>query len=230
MRDSDVCWDNHKTLSSPFERRNLSEIIIMAPQKKVAIGTIAPNDNDTDSELGFERTLPRDFKLKNNESEDRCTLCSLTRRCFCIVLGILLVVGSVAGLSVAFTGSPNPADYFIPIDPPGAKEAVRWDANSGLYLTVENACDDSWTPYFDRSIADWNKTEALILRTQRVQYDAKCEPSRGRLKVCNGDYGNTPWRGINTAVKNAATGYVIYSVSKLNDYHLKTDDDKAYTM
>ena len=99
--------------------------------------------------------------------------------------------GAVAGLSVALTGDPNPANYFIPIDPPGEKEAVRWDADAGLYLTVENACDDSWASYFDASILEWNKTEALILKTQRVPYDEKCSPRRGRLKVCNGNYGLT---------------------------------------
>jgi hypothetical protein len=124
----------------------------------------------------------------------------------------------------------QPRDYFVPIDPPGKTEAIRWNAYAGLYLTVENACDDSWTPFFEQSFSDWNETEALILSSRRVPYDADCEPSEGRLKVCNGDYGKTDWRGINNAVISVSTGYVVYSVSKLNDFHLKTDDDKLYTM
>lgn len=204
----------------------------MAPQAK---RTIAPNDIEwNDSERGFEKTLPEDFKLKKDKElkKDKDSSCfSLTRRCVCIVASLVSIGATIAGLSVAFTGSPNPANYFIPVDPPGAKEALRWDAMAGLHLTVENACDESWTPFFDRSIQDWNKTEALILKTQRVSHESStCEPSRGRLKVCNGDYGLTEWKGLNTAVMSAATGYVVYSVSKLNDFHLKTDDDKAYTM
>lgn len=95
---------------------------------------------------------------------------------------------------------------------------------------MENACDDSWTPFFEQSFADWNETEALILSSRRVSYDATCEPSQGRLKVCNGDYGNTDWRGINSAIISVSTDYLVYSISKLNDFHLKTDDDKLYTM
>jgi hypothetical protein len=43
-------------------------------------------------------------------------------------------------------------------------------------------------------------------------------------------YGETDWKGLNTAIMNAATGLVIYSTSLLNDFHLKTDDDRVYTM
>lgn len=136
----------------------------------------------------------------------------------------------MAGLSVAFTGNPDPRDFFAPVDPPGASEAIRWDALAGLYLTVENACDESWTPFFDQSLLDWNETEALILTSQRVAHDVECNPTSGRLKVCNGDYGNTDWRGINNAVISVSTGYVVYSTSRLNDYHAKSDDDRLYTM
>ena len=194
----------------------------MAPQPKSAV---VPGDVESgEFEDGVEKTLA------DYEGQDDARCCSLGKRCVRLGGLLLLVGGAVAGLSVALTGDPNPANYFVPIDPPGLKEAVRWDATAGLYLTLENACDDSWTPFFDQSLLHWNETNSLILRSERVPYDKNCDPSRGRLKVCNGDYGNTDWRGINTAVISASTGFVEYSVSKLNDYHLKTDDDKAYTM
>ena len=183
----------------------------------------------TESEKGVGSTLPADFKLKTDRRKT-CCLLRLGKKCLFLGGVVILLGGSVAGLSIAFTGDPNPANYFIPIDPPGTKEAIRWDANAGLYLTVENACDDTWTSFFDQSLVDWNTTEALILKSERVPYDSKCNPSRGRLKVCNGDYGLTDWKGLNTAVMSGSTGLVVYSVSKLNDYHLKNDDDKAYTM
>jgi len=183
----------------------------------------------TQSEYGVEETLPAEFQL-SKDNQKTCCLIRLGKKCLCIGFFVVLLGAAVAGLSIAFTGDPNPANYFVPVDPPGTKEAVRWDANAGLYLTVENACDETWTQFFDQSLLDWNETEALILKSQRVPYDFECNPSRGRLKVCNGDYGLTEWKGINTAVMSASTGMVVYSVSKLNDYHLKTDDDKAYTM
>ena len=205
----------------------------MVPQPKRTVAPDRDDDSDVESgdfwqtNSGVEKTL-EDYE--EEEESSSCWLHRIGKNCVCIGLLTLLIGGAVAALSVALTGDPNPANYFIPIDPPGEKEAVRWDANAGLYLTVENACDDSWTPYFDQSLVEWNKTDALILRSQRVPYDEKCNPSRGRLKVCNGNYGNTDWKGLNTNVMSASTGFVVYSISKLNDFHLQSDADKEYTM
>lgn len=145
-----------------------------------------------------------------------------------IVVVAFLVAGTIVGLSVAFTGSANPVDYFIPVDPPGANEAIRWDADQGLNLLIENACDDTWTEEFEVSVSDWNATEALILSTRRDFYDYDCSAAFGKLRVCNGDYGNTDWKGINIVFMQYDR--IVHSVSKLNDYHLKTAEQRKYTM
>jgi hypothetical protein len=158
--------------------------------------------------------------------ESGCSKCGriITRTIF----GVLFVTGLAVGLSYIWTGSPNPADYFVPVDPPGLTEAIRWDAESGLDLLVENACDDTWTASFDRTIVDWEQTDALSLTTQKVPHDPDCSARFGALKACNGDYGKTNWRGINTSVLR--NDLIAYSTSKLNDFHLKTADEKLYTM
>jgi hypothetical protein len=56
---------------------------------------------------------------------------------FRIVFFSVLTIGAVSGLSLVFTGSSNPLDYFVPVDPPGLSKAYRWDAESGLDLWVE---------------------------------------------------------------------------------------------
>jgi hypothetical protein len=55
---------------------------------------------------------------------------------FRILFFLALIIGAVVGLSLAFTGSTNPLDYFVPVDPPGESEAFRWDAEAGLELEV----------------------------------------------------------------------------------------------
>jgi hypothetical protein len=71
-------------------------------------------------------------KTQTLESEKSC-------RCpvFRIVFFLVLITGAVSGLSLVFTGSSNPLDYFVPVDPPGESEAFRWNAESGLELMVE---------------------------------------------------------------------------------------------
>jgi hypothetical protein len=101
-----------------------------------------------------------------------------------------------------------------------------------LQLVVENALEDSWTPYLEEYVSEWDQgsPDALELSVQRVSVDSSCQPSTGVLKICNGDYGNTDWIGVNyNMVQN---GFIIHSVSQMNDYHLNNmnDDDKRYTM
>jgi hypothetical protein len=130
-----------------------------------------------------------------------------------------MVVGASIGVSLIMTNDPNPLNYFIPVDPPGASEATRWDATRGLFLTVEIATDDLWVPFVEQSVLDWNQSQGVILNSIRVPHDPTCSPSSGRLKVCNDDYGETPWHGINIILLDQLSNTTIHSVSKLNDRH-----------
>jgi hypothetical protein len=146
----------------------------------------------------------------------------------CIVMTILLSVAAVISTSLIVTNSANPLNYFILDDPPGAAAATRWDATAGLYLEVDIACDDTWADIVDQSILNWNVSEAVILTTRRVDYDADCTPISGRLKVCNGDYGDTDWHGINIAAVDSTTGMLVHAVSKLNDRFSTEYDGRLY--
>ena len=146
----------------------------------------------------------------------------------CWGIGAFMFAGTVVSLSVVLTGSPNPVEYFIPVDPPGMTEAIRWDAENGLTMIVENACDDSWAKEFDESIADWNQTDALVIRTRRTAHDPDCGEFIGRLRVCNSNYGETNWKGLNVVFMR--DDFIVHSVSKLNDYWLTTEAQRLYTM
>jgi hypothetical protein len=147
----------------------------------------------------------------------------------------LLIVGMLAGISLAFRGSANPFDLFGRPTLPTVNETQRWGTSgfNGLNLVVENALEDKWTPYFTQYVSEWDKgsPDALTLTTTRVAVDSSCEPAIGVLKVCNGNYGNTDWNGINLSLTQI-DGYIVSSVSKMNDYFLDglSENDKKYTM
>jgi hypothetical protein len=157
--------------------------------------------------------INKNEKAKNDNDHVFCT------KCRCIVLSMIVGIGVTVGASLIFTNSANPLDYWIPVDPPGAQEATRWDATEGLYLQVEIATDDVWAPIAEQSIIDWNQSEAVILTTRRVAHDPDCTPVNGRLKVCNDDYGDTSWYGINIMLVDKVTNVPVHSISKLNDRH-----------
>ena len=123
-------------------------------------------------------------------------------------------------------------DDFTPVQD---DESFRWqnDGKSGLKLEILNALDDSWQSTFQKAVADWDNgmpIDALILTTKQVDYDMSCKAVQGKLKVCNGNYGDTRWRGLNEVL--LSRNRIESSSAKMNEYYLKhdNDDQKLYTM
>jgi hypothetical protein len=76
--------------------------------------------------------------------------------------------------------------------------ANRWQSDgSGLDLTLINALDSVWYDYFDLAVLEWNNgsPDALTLSTETSQSESECSAVEGVMKVCNGDYGETDWKG-----------------------------------
>lgn len=162
---------------------------------------------------------------------------------------ILLLIASIVGLVVA-TGNassltPDFLQGLIPtlnnndvVDPfstaNGGTAVSKWDTGgaSGLSLEVLNAMSSSWEVFFNVATADWEfgNPDALTLTLSKVDEDKDCAFVKGKIKVCNGDYGETKWRGIN--VVEFENGFISYSVAKMNEFYLNYDGDdaKQYTM
>jgi hypothetical protein len=70
----------------------------------------------------------------------------------------------------------------------------------------------------------------LTLVTKRVSYDFQCSNEIYKLKVCNGNYGDTLWKGLNELATRGGT--IFSGTAKMNDYHLPSDkdDDRLYAM
>ena len=113
----------------------------------------------------------------------------------------------------------------------------QWEnpKKAGLSLSILNALDDTWQDLFYTSYEDWDRgiPDALKLSTERlpIEYDG-CEPVEGVMKVCNGQYGETGWLGINEIVTSVPEGYIQSSVAKMNEFYLidASETEKQYTI
>lgn len=163
---------------------------------------------------------------------------------FCC-LCVLIVLGLGAGLGYYFL---KPEDFDLadiewptledflneePFNATGPDDGPRWENDgNGLQLEILNALDSEWYSYFDIAVADWNNGNppVLNLTTRIVDVDTECSPVVGKLKVCNGNYGSTGWRGINNAI--FYNNIIESSVAKMNEYYLnhETNARKQYTM
>ena len=109
------------------------------------------------------------------------------------------------------------------------------NGKGGLELEIVNALDDRWASYFAEAVADWENgdPDALILTTSMAKSpDPSCAAIDGKMKVCNGDYGDTGWRGVNELVFDGKNR-IQTSVAKMNEFYLdagSSDNEKQYTM
>jgi hypothetical protein len=122
------------------------------------------------------------------------------------------------------------------VTPQTPEAAYRWPTEgiSGLELSLLNALDDSWQPFYEKAMADWENGEpdTLTLSSSRVEIDPACDQVNGVMKVCNGDYGDTEWRGLNIVLLDFQRRWIYASSAKMNDFYLKTESrfQWQYTM
>lgn len=119
----------------------------------------------------------------------------------------------------------------------GTFPTSKWETSSsesGVQLTVYNALSSDWYPYFTQALQNWafgHTPTSLLLYTQQAATDSSCSSISNAIKVCNGDYGDTGWKGINEAMVTS-NGWITESTARMNDYYLSTasDGEKLYTM
>ena len=105
------------------------------------------------------------------------------------------------------------------------------NTGQGLKLTIQDALTDNWYPYFRQAVLDWDAAPALTLTiTNASKADPTCTPIRGILKICNKDYGDSGWLGINDSILQ--NNYIVSSVAKMNEYYLNQSSNslRQYVM
>ncbi|KAK1740315.1 hypothetical protein QTG54_009265 [Skeletonema marinoi] len=124
----------------------------------------------------------------------------------------------------------------------GNSTVTLWDEqfierdDGGLQLTLVNSLSADWQEEFEVAVADWSMSDALTLDVvvepvdDAWDNDKKCKRQDDKMVVCNGNFGDTGWVGINE--NEVLRGRIISSVAKMNEYYLnKADfDHRRFTM
>jgi hypothetical protein len=121
------------------------------------------------------------------------------------------------------------------VDAVDPETAASWaNSGSGLTLEVLNALEDKWQTTFQTALVNWDNgsPDALTLVTQRIDYEFDCNSVNNKLKVCNGNYGDTGWRGLNEVSITVRDGTIFASSAKMNEQYLTfaNADQRLYTM
>ena len=124
---------------------------------------------------------------------------------------------------------------------------AQWDDSSdykGLNLELHNALDETWQDTFFIVVDEWEAgsptpsdttgdfVDPLKLSTKNIDVDNACSPIEGVMKVCNGNYGETGWLGINELITSVPQNIIQNSVAKMNEFYLYNADviERQYTM
>lgn len=168
--------------------------------------------------------------------------CSI-KRMLCYFLPLALVaISAAAVLNYYVFGStslpgwmPTPEEFADedPFQQKSPEETSRWRNNGeGVELTLLNALDKEWHPYFLVAVNEWDNgnPDSLTLNAQNIDPDYTCKVVDHVVKVCNGDYSATKWRGINKLLLEDE--YIYASAARMNEYYFNRNDDdqKQYTM
>lgn len=175
------------------------------------------------------------------------------RICSCLIF--LAIVAVVVGFSVYYFGDEDSFPDSFPDLPEGLRDflpdieifdkedpfnganpddANHWSNDgNGLELTLINALDAEWYPYFEIAVEEWEfgSPDSLTLSTETSNAESECKAVTGVMKVCNGDYGETDWKGINTVLLQ--NGWITTSTARMNDHFFTQGSDehkRQYTM
>ncbi|GKZ00089.1 hypothetical protein MPSEU_000962300 [Mayamaea pseudoterrestris] len=200
-----------------------------------------------DEHLARELAKAEQQRVNQRQQQQRHASAEPPRTCSCkrvlsLIVPTFLLSAVAAGILWYFLGNkggnkffPSPEDFKKedPFTAQNPNQANRWRSDgSGLALEVVRATEESWYDFFYHAVDQWDQgtPDALTLSTSATDYDFSCTPLNYKLKVCNGDYGDTRWKGINKVL--LMDGYIFASAARMNEYYLKgTDDDqKTYTM
>jgi hypothetical protein len=160
---------------------------------------------------------------------------------------LLIVFGVFNSEDIPFSGGSDPNDWsendptsggqeVYDTPPPESEGTIRWkNDGNGLRLEILNALDDSWQSILEQAVDNWDNgspIDSLTLSITPIPYEMSCKAETDKLKVCNGNYGDTAWRGANEVLLNRRNHQILSSAARMNEYYLKYDDadQKLYTM
>ena len=253
---------SNKALRILEESIQRNERIVIDGDNKhdVEVTTWSGNGDNDDQSSGMDSGNTQSTTVlssigKRNAEEDQATFCGKCPVPLLVILsctGIAILIMCLFVFDVIdnsdFEGVPVLGDIdfggFFDTDPFGGQvtpftppeEAFKWDdgGTPGLELTLLNSLDDSWQQYYTKAVFQWENgvPDTLTLTSRRVDYDPECNQENYVMKVCNADYGETDWRGLNIVLFDKLTKLIYSSAAKMNDFYLKeaSNEQRQYTM
>lgn len=153
----------------------------------------------------------------------------ILRRCAPIAAIILAAAGIALIITYLWNvqnGPKNSLTTDLPSHNDFLIKNLRWGSKrkNGLELNFVNSLNTDWHDLYQETFEDWNSSPSLSLASSLDSGTLSCDHIQGQLRICNGEFGETGWIGINVALYYEYNGgednVIIASVAKMNDSYL----------
>ena len=97
----------------------------------------------------------------------------------------------------------------------------HWARQSNPFtLKLGNNLSSGWTSALNLASADWSLSSVLNTSVVAGGTNSNCNPTLGRVEVCNGAYGNNGWLGIASVWTSGS--HITQATTKVNDTYFNT--------
>lgn len=135
----------------------------------------------------------------------------------------IALLGFAVAVSTAALAAPASASH--------AWSNYHWARTANPFtIAVGDNVDASWEGSLATAASDWssdtagNPLNAVVVPGGTT--GSSCEPTSGRVEVCNAGYGDTGWLGI-AEISVSADGHIVQGTARMNDSYLATYPEVA---
>jgi hypothetical protein len=97
----------------------------------------------------------------------------------------------------------------------------HWARTSNPFtLRVIDANTSGWDGHLNTAISDWSRSSVLDLAKEAGREERNCRAVTGKVKSCNGAYGNNGWLGLATI--RASGSHITSGTAKMNDTYFNS--------
>jgi hypothetical protein len=94
----------------------------------------------------------------------------------------------------------------------------HWTRSSNpLSLDLADNVSSSWQTMLTTASSDWSKSSVLNTSVVNGSQGSVCDPTIGRVEVCNGAYGNNGWLGVAQIWIYLGSKHIAQATVKVND-------------
>lgn len=140
----------------------------------------------------------------------------------------LAAAAATAVLAATALAAPANADH--------SWGSYNWARTSNPFtMVVADNVTSSWDAYLDRSISEWSQSSVLdLVETAGTNNPKRCNPTPGRVEVCNASYGRNGWLGL-ASINITGGSHITAGTTKLNDTYFvmaqyNNPEERAHVM